>query len=634
MTVSSTTNRIDYNGDGNTMNFSFPFLIFDDDDLVIIFRNLTTQVEMIKAKTTDYTVAGVGDPDGGTVGFVSGHQPSSNEKVTILRTVVPTQEVALPLNNPFPSTSVELALDKLTALAQQLNEQILRSLLLPVSTSFSGLTMPDPEATKFLRWNDAGDGLQNGGTADEVENAQAYAVIAQNAANNLTCNRYEETVSGAAKSAFTLPFTIVPANANIAVIVNGVWQPPSAYTIVDTTHVTLSEAVPAGCNVNFISMNIPGLSSIQGKMDVPTSKVSGNLVQMDTNGNGVNAGITAIQALSGRKNIVINGDFNIWQRGTTATGIASGGSIIADRWRLSHQTDGVMRQDKLTTPLPTGKTGSALFINSSTADASLSASQFSALEYVIEGYDIQLLLGRVCTLSFWVYSDLAGTYHVSFANDSGSRSYVVPFVIDSSLTWEYKTVTFTMESAGANWKVDNSAGLRIRFCLGAGSAYLGTANSWQAANYLAVAGQANLMSSTTYWFALKQVQLELGAYATSFEFRPYAEELALCQRYYEKSYDQAVAPGTNTATGENIHQAATTVGNFYVTFPYTRKRATPATVGIYSRTGALNYVRDVTSSADVSVVSPSWSERCCSFAIANVVDQRIYSYHWSVDAEL
>ena len=314
MTVSSTVNKIAYNGDGVTLAFSYPFLIFDDDDLVVIFRNISTGVETTKSKTTDYTVSGVGDPDGGLVTFVAGHQPASGYTVTILRTVSPTQEVALPLNNPFPSTSVEMALDKLTAICQQLNEQILRSLLLPVSTSFSGLAMPDPEATKFLRWNDAGTALQNGGTADEVENAQEYAEIAQNAANNLTCNRYEETVSGAAKSAFTLPFTIVPANANIAVIVNGIWQPPSAYTIVDETHVTLSEAVPVGCNVNFISMNIPGLSSIAGKMDQPSSKVSGNLVQMDANGNGVNADITAVQAVAGRKNFFINGCMRVGQR--------------------------------------------------------------------------------------------------------------------------------------------------------------------------------------------------------------------------------------------------------------------------------------------------------------------------------
>jgi len=131
---------------------------------------------------------------------------------------------------------------------------------------------------------------------------------------------------------------------------------------------------------------------------------------------------------------------------------------------------------------------------------------------------------------------------VSFANSAGTRSYVAPFTVNAASTWEYKSITFTMEGGGTNWFNDHQAGLRIRFCTASGSTYIAATGAWISGNYLAGSGQVNMMSAINNYFMLKQVQLEVGAVATGFDFRPFAEELALCQRYFYRIERNAAYP--------------------------------------------------------------------------------------------
>jgi hypothetical protein len=143
-------------------------------------------------------------------------------------------------------------------------------------------------------------------------------------------------------------------------------------------------------------------------------------------------------------------------------------------------------------------------------------------------------MGQKITLSFWVWSNLAGIYCVSFRNTGNDRSYVAEYTINAANTWEKKTITLTMQDGlSGTWNFVEGSGLNVAFCQACGTAYQTTPGAWQSGNFLATANQVNFLSAPRNLF-LVDVQLELGPVATPFECRPFGDELALCQRYYEK----------------------------------------------------------------------------------------------------
>ena len=125
MTVSSSTNKASYNGNGSTTVFAYNFKIFDQDDLTVIIRS-ATGTETVKTITTDYTVSGVGNDGGGNV--TMGTAPASGETITILREQDLVQELYLVPNDPFPANLMEDALDRLTFMVQQHDEELARSI--------------------------------------------------------------------------------------------------------------------------------------------------------------------------------------------------------------------------------------------------------------------------------------------------------------------------------------------------------------------------------------------------------------------------------------------------------------------------------------------------------------------------
>lgn len=125
MTVSSSTSKVQYNGDGSTANFAYTFKIFDQDDLTVIVRS-ATGTEITKTLGTHYTVSGVGSESGGNVAMLT--PPASGETLTILREQPLVQELDLVPNDPFPAQSLESALDKLTFMVQAHSEELDRAI--------------------------------------------------------------------------------------------------------------------------------------------------------------------------------------------------------------------------------------------------------------------------------------------------------------------------------------------------------------------------------------------------------------------------------------------------------------------------------------------------------------------------
>lgn len=160
MTISTTTNRVSYAGNGATTAFAFGYYFLANADLVVIKRNTSTGAETTQTLTTHYTVSGAGNPAGGTVTFVTA--PSASEEVIIYRDPAVKQEVDLVNNDPLPvETSVEQPLDRLTMICQRLADRIGRALRLTDGDTSGATTTITPSADKFLGWNSGGTALEN-----------------------------------------------------------------------------------------------------------------------------------------------------------------------------------------------------------------------------------------------------------------------------------------------------------------------------------------------------------------------------------------------------------------------------------------------------------------------------------------
>ena len=247
--------------------------------------------------------------------------------------------------------------------------------------------------------------------------------------------------------------------------------------------------------------------------------------------------------IGGRRNIIINGAFQIAQRGTSHTGVGNGDNgYYLDRFKFAESgTSGAEFTISQSTDSPDGF-GFSMKFDCTTADTSLGSGEQLRIISDIEGQDLQQLKkgtssAEKITLSFHVKSNLTGTAIVTIYDTPNNRHISKSYTISSANTWEKKIITFEGDTSGAIDN-DNTTGFRIEWHLRAGSdATSGTlATSW--ASYVAAnqaAGQTiDLASSTDNEFYITGIQLEVGSQATPFEHRSFGEELALCQRYFQK----------------------------------------------------------------------------------------------------
>ena len=165
MTISTTTNRASFAGNGSTTAFATGYKFFADGDLTVILVVDSTGVETTKTITTHYTVAGAGAASGGTVTMVTA--PASGETLVIVREQAYTQGTDLVENDPFPSQTVEDQLDKITIMAQQNNDAATRSASFPEGyTGAADPNLPSPTANYVLGWDSTALALENKDPSD------------------------------------------------------------------------------------------------------------------------------------------------------------------------------------------------------------------------------------------------------------------------------------------------------------------------------------------------------------------------------------------------------------------------------------------------------------------------------------
>jgi len=238
------------------------------------------------------------------------------------------------------------------------------------------------------------------------------------------------------------------------------------------------------------------------------------------------------------KNRIINGEMDIDQRnaGASITLTSGGGNgYPADRWYTENFTDGTATVQQVA-DAPAGFSNSIRYTVTAT-DASLASDQSAFIQQRVEGFNsADLSFGtasaKSITVSFWVKSSVTGTFGGALANNAYNRGYPFTYTISSANTWEQKSVTIPGDTTGTWVGATNGVGLRLTFALAAGSGRVSTAGAWASYIGIGATGGTNLMATNSATWQVTGVQLEVGTVATSFDFRSYGTELALCQRYY------------------------------------------------------------------------------------------------------
>ena len=211
----------------------------------------------------------------------------------------------------------------------------------------------------------------------------------------------------------------------------------------------------------------------------------------------------------GTKNLIINGDMRIAQRGTSVSGITSNGYKTIDRFFFGYTTQGT-------------------WTNEFGIQQRIECQNLQHLKYGTSS-------AEKLTMSFWVKSNKTGTYVIWFYRTGTTRHIQKQYTIASADTWEKKTLTFPADTTGT-FDNDNARSLQLNFWLGAGSDFTsGTlATAWESRTSANRAvGQVNLAGSTSNEWYITGVQLEVGTSASDFEFLPHDVNLQRCQRYFQ-----------------------------------------------------------------------------------------------------
>jgi hypothetical protein len=299
----------------------------------------------------------------------------------------------------------------------------------------------------------------------------------------------------------------------------------------------------------------------------------------------------------GFKNRIINGAMVIDQRNAGASVTPTDGQYTLDRYLAfcSQASKYTVQQNAGSVTPPVGFTN-YLGVTSSSA-YSVGSADYFMLAQRIEGYNIADLAwgtanAQPVTLSFKVYSSLTGTFGGSIMNGGQNRNYPFSYTISSANTWTDISVTIVGDTSGT-WATNNTEGIGVYFGLGMGSTLSGTAGAWAAGYKYSATGATSVVGTSGATFYITGVQLEKGSTATSFDYRPYGTELALCQRYFER------IANTDTASYANggIHFANNFRGNcdFKVT-----KRAVPT---FTSSAASTFYVQGNNSTTAPSAIS-------------------------------
>ena len=337
-------------------------------------------------------------------------------------------------------------------------------------------------------------------------------------------------------------------------------------------------------------------------------------------------------ALSNR-NLVLNGSMIVAQRSTSETGVTDSGYKTVDRFQLSLATLGTYT----VTQEADGPDGfsKSLKIDCTTADASPAADDAFLVYHKIEAQNLQHLnygssSAKPLTLTFYVKSNKTGNASFELQQrDNSDRQVTLQYSISSANTWEQKTLSIPADASGLI-NDDNGEGLRLGWWLNSGSNLTGGSHqtTWAAeVNADRNASNLGIGGSTSDYWQITGVQLEVGEKATPFEHRSYGDELQRCLRYYEQSN-----PTLSGSDGKQSFVASN--GSDYLqgpTFKVT-KRATPTVAG-HDGISEMDGSGSSLTIGSFQHIGVNGALRL-TLGGSGRIDGQVYRYHWSADAEL
>ena len=363
---------------------------------------------------------------------------------------------------------------------------------------------------------------------------------------------------------------------------------------------------------------------------------TGNAIELTSASNTCTANITNFP----HRNLLINGAMQIAQRGSALA--AGTGMKCIDRWQLYGSGSAAISQGQ-SDVAPDGFTKS--FHVDVTTAANVGSGEYLVLQQKIEAQNLQHILNgesgaKKLTLSFWVRSSKTGNHAVGLLKpDNTARQNTKTYSVSVADTWEKKTITFDGDTTGGGIANDDGRGLQLDFWLIAGSGYTSVdSTSW--VNHQNPAwgyGHAvDLGDNTANNFYLTGVQLEVSDYATDFEYRSIGQELALCQRYYETSYDLGTAPGTATYTGcyQCRDGTASTVIRYYPVWYAVNKRYSATHAFYRPTTGATGVLIDANANGALHSSPGDRGFMAYSNDTGGSLSHYGISFHWTADAEI
>ena len=310
------------------------------------------------------------------------------------------------------------------------------------------------------------------------------------------------------------------------------------------------------------------------------------------------------------RNLIINGDQSISQRGTSTSGVTSGGYYTIDRFRWTVSASDTVTLSQ-STDTPSGQGFSNSFkVDVTTADTSIGADEYAFVEQSVEAQNCQYLnygtsSAKTLTLSFWVKSSKTGTYCIDIDKPDNTRyNYVAEYTIDSASTWEKKTIIIAPDSniqaSGGAITNDNGEGFAVKFTLATGSNRQGTNETWNTSVVDGTSNQVNFLDSTANEWYITGVQLETGQVASDFEFLPVDVNLKRCERYCQL----IVSGDSRVITNGAVYSTSQAYGAYMFR---QRMRASPS----FTQTTGSGYYRFRNRASD---------EHVSSFAFANTSD--------------
>lgn len=595
---------------GVTTVFPYTWKIYDKSEIEVL-SNLT-----VLTVDVDFTVDGIGSDSGGNVTISSA--PANGTIITRLRKQ-PTTQASNYQSEAFPPERIEKDFDKLAMRLQQVKEMLRRCLSFVKSSSTVDQAIDAPTVGLFAR-------AKVGGGIDWATPASVNASLPLAVSDGGTG---ATTAAGARANLILSPMPISDGGTG-ATTAGGA-----------RTNLGVSATEPAD-NVFRIIGSADATKKVALEVDGLTTGTTRTVTVQDTNG-------TMALLGNAQPNPVINGNMEIWQRGTAFAAAASG-SYSADRWRFDNLTGAVVTINR-STDIPTVAEAGVLFnysleVDVTTADAAIAAGDLALVRQPIEGYNWRHFAQRACVLSFWFKSPKTGVHAVSLANSGLDRGFVGEFTMNAANTWEYKTIQIPASPSAGTWNYLTGTGVSVGFVLASGSTYNTTAGSWQTigfGNYPGSASQVNTLDSNANFIRFTGVKLELGSVATPIQFMPFEEELARCQRYYQKSFVYGTAPAQNAglSIGEVrfLAPVAGAVAFVSPSFNFQRPmRETGPVVTLYNPSAANAQIRNLTDAADLtassvrSVYEKNFSVQATGTAGTAVAEE--LAFHWSADAEL